>query len=115
VLRGGGRLFLGPRAELVAGRFRSSRLRGMEGARGEAKRANHQEVLRGKSSAGIGARREGRGARRFTISSGHFFTIPCGSAGPFHPRWRKGSRAGLGIRAPGDKNAKQKADYVTEG
>lgn len=96
------------KTKLVAGRFRPGRL-------SKEKRVNHEEVLqeqieRARKRAGV---TWGRG--RFTISSGALFHHPLRSL----PCRQKSSRAALtrGDWNPhrGDKNMKQKADYVTEG
>lgn len=58
-----------------------------------------------------------RGSEKVYDILGALFHHPLESAGPFHAVGRKVAAralAGLGIRT-GDKNVKQKADYVTEG
>jgi len=107
-------LFLGPRAELVAARFRSSRLRRRGGAKGAGarttKRYSGANRARGWARDGVGEEREG-----LRYPRGTFSPSLADPTRPFHPVGGKVAARGYGIRAPGDKNAKQKADYVTEG
>lgn len=84
------------------------------GSAGEPRRGAQEQIERGR----VSERGRGGGEEVYDILGALFHRTPRPTDAPFYPIYGKvavRAAPGVGISAPGDKNVKQKADYVTEG